>query len=292
MRPADKRELVSYVVAEHRQSVRWACCLLCLSRTVFYYQAVPRNDDEIIAALSEMAIQYPHAGFSQMFHRLRNDGHTWNHKWVYRVYKVLKLNLRRKHKRRLPERPKQHIAWPIHPNHSWSMDFMADSLHGGGRFRILNIIDDHNRECLAMEVGTSLPALRVIRTLERLLEWRQKPSSIRVDNGPEFDSNALRKWCDERDIELNFIRPGKPTDNSYIERFNRTVRTELLNAWVFQNLEQVRDQVFEFMDDYNRTRPHQALGNVSPVKFAAQIKRQSGALDRPPNQGNTHLKTH
>jgi len=257
--------------------------LLCLSRTVFYYQAVPKDDSQIIAALSDLAARFPNVGFSQMFHRLRDEGHGWNHKRVYRVYKELKLNLRRKHKRRLPERPKQHIAWPIRPNHTWSMDFMADSLYRGGRFRLLNIIDDHNRECLAMEVGTSLPALRVIRTLERILEWRPKPDSIRVDNGPEFDSIALKKWCSDRDIELKFIRPGKPTDNSYIERFNRTVRTELLNAWVFHNLRQVRDQVFEFMDDYNLKRPHQALGNVSPVKFAARIKVQSGALDRPPN---------
>ena len=123
-------------------------------------------------------------------------------------------------------------------------------------------------------MGTSLPAVRVIRTLERLLEWRKKSDKIRVDNGPEFDSNALKAWCDDKKIELDFFRPGKPTDNSYIERFNRTVRGELLNLWLCKTLEQVRDQVFEFMTDYNYERPHQASGN-SPMEFAA-LRRLNG----------------
>lgn len=158
---------------------------------------------------------------------------------------------------------------------------MSDSFYSGGRFRLLTIIDDHNRECLALEADTSLPALRVIRTLDRIAESRGLPHSIRVDNGPEFTSTHLKVWCEENGVELAFIRPGKPTENSYIERFNKTVRDDLLDAWVFRNLRQVRDQLEEFMIDYNFDRPHESLGNISPVEFERKISRSLGALDRP-----------
>jgi len=161
------------------------------------------------------------------------------------------------------------------------MDFMSDSLYSGFRFRVLNIVDDHNRECLAMEVDTSISAKRVTRTLDQIAAWRGLPASIRVDNGPEFTSIHLEVWCEQNDVKLVFIRPGKPTENSYVERFNRTVRDGLLDVWLFHSLDQVRNQAHEFMTDYNRERPHESLGNISPVEYAAKIKTDSGALAAP-----------
>jgi putative transposase len=147
------------------------------------------------------------------------------------------------------------------------MDFMCDSLVDGRRFRLLNIIDDYNRESLAIEIDTSLPAMRVIRTLNRLIETRSKPKVIRVDNGPEFISDRLQQWCDEQKIALQFIQPGKPSQNAFVERNNGSLRKELLDAYLFYSLQEVREMSEEWRQDYNRERPHESLGNVPPIEF-------------------------
>ena len=144
---------------------------------------------------------------------------------------------------------------------------MCDSLVDGRRFRLLNIIDDYNRESLAIEVDTSLPALRVIRTLQKVIEMRTKPKTIRVDNGPEFISNKLQQWCEEHQIHLQFIQPGKPVQNAFIERNNGSLRKELLDAYLFYSLQEVRQMAKEWQQDYNNERPHESLGNVPPVFF-------------------------
>jgi len=167
----------------------------------------------------------------------------------------------------LPERVKQPLAVPDALNQSWSMDFMSDSLVDGRRFRLLNIIDDYNRESLWIEVDTSLPSLRVIRVLERLLEMRGKPIRIRVDNGPEFVSDRLQLWCEERNIQLQFIQPGKPVQNAFIERNNGSLRRELLDAYHFFTLQEIRQMAEEWQQDYNCSRPHQALGFVPPLEY-------------------------
>lgn len=147
------------------------------------------------------------------------------------------------------------------------MDFMCDSLVDGRRFRLLNIIDDYNRESLAVEIDTSLPALRVIRALEQLIERRTKPEVIRVDNGPEFISDRLQQWCDDKQIRLQFIQPGKPMQNGFVERNNGSLRKELLDAYLFYSLPEVRQMAEEWQQDYNFQRPHESLGNVPPVEF-------------------------
>ena len=144
---------------------------------------------------------------------------------------------------------------------------MCDSLVDGRRFRLLNIIDDYNRESLAIEIDTSLPALRVIRTLQRLIEMRSRPKTIRVDNGPEFISDKLQQWCDEQRIQLQFIQPGKPMQNGYVERNNGSLRKELLDAYLFFSLQEVREMAEEWQQDYNYQRPHESLGNVPPIEF-------------------------
>jgi putative transposase len=204
-------------------------------------------------ALEELVKKHPTIGFWKCYYRLRRKGYECNHKRLYRIYKLLKLNIRRKIKRRLPQRVRQPLVVPDAINQSWSMDFMSDSLVDGRRFRLFNIIDDYNRESLWIEVDTSLPSRRVIRVLEWLVEMRGNPRRIRVDNGPEFISDLLKLWCEERDIELLFIQPGKPV--------------QLLDAYHFFTLQEVRLMAEECRQDYNSSRPHQALGFVPPLEY-------------------------
>ncbi|TSA51885.1 MAG: IS3 family transposase, partial [Sphingobacteriales bacterium] len=178
---------------------------------------------------------YTH-GFPKTFAYLRKAGLPWNHKRVHRVYKELKLNLRRKGKRRLPARVKQPLHQPTAINQIWSIDFMQDRLINGRAFRTFNAMDDYNREILAIEIDTSLTATRVIRTLNQVIEYRGKPQQIRMDNGPEFISHQFELWCREKQIKLQYIQPGKPMQNGYIERFNGTYRRDILDAYLFDEL--------------------------------------------------------
>ena len=158
------------------------------------------------------------------------------------------------------------------PNAEWSMDFMSDVLYGGRRFRTLNILDEGVREVLEIVVDTSIPGARVVRTLDRLVEWRGQPAAIRVDNGPEYLSAIFADWCRERCVELRYIQPGKPNQNAYIERFNRTYRHEVLNAYVFESLRQVRQITRAWINEYNEERPHDSLGNIPPAMFRRRIE--------------------
>jgi putative transposase len=244
---------------------------LGLNRSGFRYQPKQKDDAEIRQQLQHLASTQPRWGFKKMYAYLRNQEDVpWNHKRVYRVYCEMKLNLRVKPKKRLPKRVAKPLSQPRAANLSWSLDFTSDSLYSGRSFRTLNIIDDFNREVLWIEVDSSLPALRVVRTLERIASWRGYPKQIRLDNGPEFISRTLRQWAEEHDVELAFIQPGKPTQNAYIERFNRTFRESVLDAYLFSSLQEVRDITEEWVDEYNTIRPHEALGNLSPVQYASK----------------------
>jgi len=186
------------------------------------------------------------------------------------VYRALALHLKRKPKKRLPARTAQALAVPGRANQTWSLDFMSDSLSNGRTFRTLNVIDDFNREALWIEVDTSLPAERVVRVLEQLLFWRSKPIHIRMDNGPELISQRLESWAKDKHIDLLHIQPGKPAQNAYIERFNRTYREDVLDAYLFDDLEEVRTITEHWLEDYNTIRPHEALQGISPRQFALQ----------------------
>jgi putative transposase len=188
------------------------------------------------------------------------------------VYTLLKLNIRRRSRRRLPARVKQALFKPENPNQVWSVDFMADSLWNGRKYRLLNIVDDFNREVLHIEADTSLPTLRLIRCLEQLSDTRGLPTMLRVDNGPEFISAQLDTWCRERQILLVFIQPGKPMQNGYVERCNGNIRRELLNAYLFQTLDEVREKAEEWRLDYNEKRPHASLGYVPPAEYKNHIQ--------------------
>jgi putative transposase len=258
-------------------SVRQACILLNISSSVFYYNPKPKDDTEIIEALDSLAENHSGWGFWMMYHHLRNEGKSWNHKKVYRIYLSLNMNLRRKHKKRLPSRIKEPLVLPIGPNITWSMDFMHDTLINGRKFRTLNIIDDFNREVLQIAIDTSLNSQRVIRELEQLISWRGKPDRIRVDNGPEFISAKLEEWCSnpKRKIDLQFIQKGKPSQNGYVERFNRSYRNEVLSAYLFHSLEEVKEITHHWMWEYNNIRPHDSLMNLPPVKFLLKYGKLS-----------------
>lgn len=180
------------------------------------------------------------------------------------MYDKLGLNLRRKHKKRLPARVKEPLEEPEKVNQVWSIDFMSDALVSGRKIRVLNILDDYNREALAMEVDFSFPAERVVRVLENVFDWRGVPAFIRVDNGPEFLSNAFVDFCNQNNVVIKYIQPGKPNQNAFIERFNRLFREDILDAYLFENIKQVRILTEEFLEDYNEKHPHEALEGKSP----------------------------
>jgi len=228
-----------------------------------------------------MVTKHPCIGFDKSFKRLRLQGHLWNHKRVYRVYTEMKLNIRRKAKKRLPARVKQALFQPTSVNQVWSIDFMSDSLWDGRKYRLLNIIDDFNREILAIDVDTSLPSSRVIRTLENISLYRTLPKMIRVDNGPEFICDKFDHWCKLHEIQLVFIQPGKPMQNGYIERFNGSIRRELLNAYVFRSLSEVKQMVKEYTIDYNYHRPHDSLDDKTPNQMMGETEVKVSNFEWP-----------
>lgn len=246
-----------------------------ISRTTCQYQAKPKDDLEIQEALTALTTKHASIGYWQCCYRLWNKGYLWNHKKIYRVYTDMKLNIRRRAKKRLPERVKQPLTMPNGPNQVWSIDFMSDTLVDGRRFRLFNVMDDFNRESLAIEIDTSLPSLRVTRVLNRIVEQRGKPANLRSDNGPEFISHILQEWCEKQQITLQYIQPGKPTQNAYIERKNGSIRRELLNAYLFNSLAEVRCLSEEWRIDYNTERPHKSLGYLSPLSYAEQHYKSS-----------------
>jgi putative transposase len=257
------------LVTEHQLPVRHACRAVGLSRTAWYRRPDDRatRDGAVRTALLALVEQHGRWGFWKCFDRLRLLGHLWNHKRVHRVYCALRLNVPRRTKRRVPNRLRQPLVAPSVLNRVWALDFMHDALYGGRRFRTLNILDEANREALAIEVGVSIPAARVIRVLEQLLALYGRPARLRIDNGPEFLAQEFVDWCAAQQIALHYIQPGKPDQNAFIERFNRTYRAEILDAYVFDSIREVQDLTDDWLPTYNDDRPHDALGRIPPTRF-------------------------
>lgn len=259
------------MVEEKNLTIRQACKLVHMPRSNYSYVRRPDKNEPVREQLSQLIEKHPAIGFWQSYHRIRRLNLLWNHKRIYNVYTQMGLNIRRRARKRLPARTKQMLFHPNGLNQVWSIDFMSDSLWDGRKIRLLNVIDDCNREVLWIETDTSLPAKRVIRVLEALKEMRGLPQMIRMDNGPEFISNELDSWSKENKITLVFIQPGKPTQNAFVERCNGNIRKELLNAYVFKTLDEVRVKAQQWMIDYNTHRPHSSLNYKTPKEYSDEL---------------------
>ena len=255
-------------VARRRVSIALACRTFMVSETCYRYSAKLNDDNVQIADLLIGLTQAKRSwGFGLCFLYLRNvRGYHWNHKRVYRIYRRLELNLRIKPRKRLKRNKPDTLAVPEAPNMVWSMDFMADRLDDGRQFRLLNVLDDFNHEGLGIEVDFSLPAERVIRSLNQIIEWRGKPSTIRMDNGPEYVSGKLMEWAKKQGITLSHIQPGKPQQNAYIERYNRTVRHEWLDQYIIESIEEAQKFATKWLWTYNNERPNMGIGGITPAQ--------------------------
>lgn len=259
------------VVDQGRSTIALACKAFGISQTCYRYQAKLNSENAMIADwLIRLTNNQRNWGFGLCYLYLRNVKHfQWNHKRVYRIYRELELNLRIKPRQRLVREQPAPLAVPSAINQTWSMDFMHDQLADGRSIRLFNVIDDFNREGLTIEVDFSLPAERVIRALDQVIEWRGKPRAIRCDNGPEYISTVTAAWAARHGIEIQFIQPGCPQQNAYVERYNRTVRYDWLAQHLFTTLDEVQDFATRWLWTYNHDRPNMALGGITPKQKLA-----------------------
>ncbi len=256
--------MASEITGEYDISISRACKLVNIHRSYFYYEE--KKDDSQVEDAIRQAAEFGD-GFWMIYKVLRKSGRIWNHKKVYRVYKAMHYEKRSKLKKRLPARIKNPLERPGEPNTTWSLDFVSDAVECGRKFRVLNIIDDCDRLAIAQEVSMSMPAKRVIKILEKVIWLNGKPKNVRCDNGPEFIAADFQNWCRGNDINILFIQPGCPTQNSYIERFNGSYRRAVLDAYIFRNLNEAREQTEIWRTYYNEQRPHESLDNMTPIEY-------------------------
>ena len=273
VKPSQRKEMARLAVSTRGISIQLACSLFRVSQSCYRYKPVLSGENAVIA---DWLIRLTHAwrdwGFGLCYLHLRNvKGFAWNHKRVYRIYKELELNLRIKPKKRLVREKPEPLAVPESINQCWSMDFMHDQLADGRSIRLFNVIDDFNREGLGIEVDFSLPSERVIRSLDQIIAWRGKPKMIRCDNGPEYISAALFAWAEKHRITLMHIQPGKPQQNAYVERYNRTVRYGWLAQYLFDSIEEIQEFATRWLWAYNNERPNMALGGFTPKQKLAMV---------------------
>ena len=271
VKPSQRKEMAKRAVSEYGLSIRLACSIFAISQTCYRYQAKLGGDNALIADwLLRLTYTNRRWGFGLCYLYLRNvKGFPYNHKRVYRIYRELELNLRIKPRRRLKRDRPDPLDVPRTKNTVWSIDFMHDTLANGRSFRTFNVLDDYNRQGLGIEVDFGLPALRIIRTLDQIIQWRGQPKMIRSDNGSEMRSGEFQAWAKKRGIKLLYIQPGKPTQNAYIERFNRTVRHEWLDEHLFDSINHAQQTATDWLWRYNNQRPHMALGGITPSQKLA-----------------------
>lgn len=270
MKAASRREAARYLQQNYQPSERRAGHVPGLSNSGLRHRPRRPAAEELRRRLRELAAERPRYGYQRLWVLLRREGWQVNHKRVYRLYvgEGLKLRKRRRRSRARVERVPPSL--PTRADERYSMDFMRDTLADGPVFRTLNLVDDYTRECLAIEVDTSLPGARVVRVLERLAAAGRQPLHIVVDNGPEFASKAVDQWAARCGVNLRFIDPGQPTQNAFIESFNGKFRDECLSQHWFVSLEEARSVSEEWRVDYNERPPHRSLQHQTPAEFAAK----------------------
>jgi transposase InsO family protein len=271
VRPAAKREAVVQLREVFQMSERRACSVIAADRTMVRYQSVRPAETGLRARLRELANERRRFGYRRLFIMLRREGEPSGINRIYRLYREEGLMVRKRRSRRRAIGTRAPIQVEAKPNARWSLDFVHDQMANGRRFRVLNIKDDVTLECLAAIPDTSISGQRVARELTVLIAQRGKPGMIVSDNGTELTSNAIFAWTKNHCVDWHYITPGRPTQNGFVESFNGKMRDELLNETLFFSLDQARQVIAEWVDDYNTVRPHSALAYQTPAAFAAKL---------------------
>ena len=268
--PDARREAVAHARKDHGLSERRACSLVGVSRRVIRYQPTRGDDAPLRTRLRELAAERRRFGYRRLGYLLAREGMTPNHKKLRRIYREENLRVRRRGGRKRALGTRAPMLLPNGPNQRWSLDFVSDTLTCSRRFRILCVVDDYARECLALVADTSLSGARVARELTRLIGLRGKPHTVVSDNGTELTSSAILRWSQERQVEWHYIAPGKPMQNGFVESFNGRLRDECLNETLFTSLAHARFVLAAWQHDYNHVRPHSKLGGKTPAEIAGQ----------------------
>jgi putative transposase len=271
VKPAAFRRVLSWAREQFELSERRACRALGFSRSTAQYRSVKPMDEKLIEEMRQLAQERPRFGYRRIGVLLKRKGHQLNHKRLLRLYREQGLAVRRKARRKLVATARVPMPKLERPNQGWTMDFTLDALWNGERFRTLNLIDAFTRECPLIVVERSLPGVRIVRELERVVQERGCPDWIRVDNGPEFIGRALDAWAHAKGIKLVFIRPGKPIDNADVESFNGKFRDECLSQNWFTSMDDARKLIEAWRIDYNTVRPHSSLKNLTPMEFVSTL---------------------
>jgi putative transposase len=268
--PDAKRRAVHLIRDKLNLSERRACDIVGVARRVVRYEPVRPDESALRQRLRELATERRRFGYRRLGYLLAREGLAPNHKKLLRIYREEGLKVRRRGGRKRALGTRAPMTVPQEPNQRWSLDFVSDAFACGRRFRILAVVDDFSRECLALVPDTSLSGARVARELTILLGERGKPLLVVSDNGTEFTSSAMLRWSQERQVEWHYIAPGKPTQNAFVESFNGRLRDECLNETLFTSLAHARAVLAAWRHDYNTVRPHSTLGGRTPAQFAGQ----------------------
>ncbi|MBY5336068.1 IS3 family transposase [Rhizobium leguminosarum] len=281
--PAAKRKAVAHLMSHHEMSERRACKAIGFCRMTVRYETRRDDDHELRERMKALAHERRRFGYRRIHVLLRREGHLVNHKRLFRLYREEKLTVRKRGGRKRAIGTRAPMLVPIVANDRWSLDFVSDQFTDGRRLRILTVVDDCTRECLALVADTSLSGLRVARELDRIIEERGKPRMIVSDNGSEFTSNAILQWADRTKVDWHYIAPGKPIQNAYIESFNGRLRDEFLNETLFSSLAHALSALSNWRSDYNDQRPHSGLGWLTPAEFAQTLNPRRDAVLRSQN---------
>ena len=275
--PDVKRKAVERACKEHGVSQRRACTILNVDRSSVRYKSVRSDDADLREAMRQVASERRRFGYRRIHVMLERQGIYMNQKKLRRLYREEKLQVRKRGGRKRALGTRRPMLLPSTTNNRWSLDFISDAFTDGRRFRVLAVVDDFSRECLALVADTSLSGMRVTRELNELIRQRGKPKTVVSDNGTELTSMAVLRWCQETGIEWHYIQPGKPMQNGFVESFNGSFRDECLNETLFTSLSEARTKINEWKKDYNHNRPHSSLGNLTPYEYVRKINLQNMA---------------
>ncbi|MCL5777890.1 IS3 family transposase [Limibaculum sp. FT325] len=275
--PAARREVVAHLCSAHQVSQRRACTVLGVDRSSVRYRSVRPDDAELRQAMKAVGAERRRFGYRRVHVMLERQGWQVSQKKLRRLYREEKLQVKKRGGRKRAIGTRRPMVVPERPNERWSLDFVSDAFTDGRRFRVLAVVDDFTRECLALVADTSLSGPRVTRELTTIMARQGRPKTIVSDNGTELTSMAVLQWCQDTQIDWHYIAPGKPMQNAFVESFNGSFRDELLNETLFSSLAEAREKITAWKEDYNRNRPHSSLGNLTPQEFAIKSRLETKA---------------